>query len=334
MSDHPFNLQGDEYWTKPFKNDRDLAERTIFKDQTGFFIDGPPEVDLTVHDTIPVPIYTCFTQKEAFALPLARYAVVLAMRLENRQSFIGFAAPRDKPLPRTPPGTRASETAMVTGNMVLDLKPHLDRGDASGTYDVVVFLREHVSNRVRIAVKKTGGYADPEVAKFIAQQPLPAPEPVFPAPSAGAPLPSYRRGKTSPELPGSPGVVISAPRVTMVREGTQVDVSGSFRIPVLKRELTGASPGNDSPTAIIPITLIAFGTDDNDFGPFFLRMRVPTYDTLAPTDPVGTGFFAVNLLDFAGVPRKAATYFVYAFAGEWMSGPIAIGLATPDMLPK
>jgi hypothetical protein len=58
------------------------------------------------------------------------------------------------------------------------------------------------------------------------------------------------------------------------------------------------------------------------------------FNAIAPTDPVGTGFFSVNLLDFPGVARKAATYFIYAFVGEWMSGPIAVGLATPDMLPK
>jgi hypothetical protein len=254
------------------------------------------------------------------------------MRLENRQSFIGFAVSRDKPLPKAPPGTVGSQTSMVTGNMVLDLKPHLGPGDPTGTYDVVVFLREHVSNRARIAVKKSASYTDPEVAKFIEQQPLPAPEPVFPPP--GAPLPSYRRGKTSPAIPEAAGIAISAPRVTLVREGTQVDVSGSFRVPLLKRELTGASPGGEDATAIIPITLVAFSTDPNDFGPFVLRMRVPTYDAIAPADPVGTGFFSVDLLDFPGVARKAATYFIYAFVGEWMSGPIAVGLATPDMLPK
>lgn len=334
MSEHPFNLQGDEYWTKPFKNDRDLAERTIFKNEPGLFIDGPPAVDLTVRDTIPIPIFSCVKQKDDYATPLMRYAFLLAIRLEDRQPYFGFAVPRDKPMPQVPPGTEADQTSMVTDTLLPDLRQQVGLGDEAGTYDVVVLVREHVSNRVRVAVKKSGSYTDPEVAKFIQQQPVPPPEPVFPLPVAGAALPSYRRSKTSPEIPNVPGIAISAPRVTVVRQGAQVDISGSFRVPLLKRELTGTSQGSDSPTAVIRMTLVAFNTDQNDFGPFFLQMRIPTYDAIAPIDPMGTGYFAVNLLDFPGVKAKSATYFVYAFVGEWMSGPIHVGLATPDMLPK
>jgi hypothetical protein len=329
-SEHPFNLQGDEYWTKPFKNDRDLAERTIFKNQPGFFIDGPPLVDLAVHDTIPLPIFTCFTQKEAYALPLMTYAVVFAMRLEDRKSFFGFAVPRDHPLPRTPPGTVANETSMMTDNLLPDLKQRIGVGGDSGTYDVVVLLREHVSNRVRIAVKQSERGTGLAGERLVQQKALPAPETVLPPPVAGASLPSYRRGKTSPEIPGAPGIAISAPRKSVLRPGAQVDISGSFRVPLLEHELTGAGPGQDSTTAIIPMTLVAFSTDEDDFGPFVLRMQVPTYDAITPAQPIGTGYFAVNLLDFPGLRAKTATVFVYAFVGEWMAGPIPVGLVAPN----
>jgi hypothetical protein len=328
MSEHPFNLQGDEYWTHPFKNDDDLAERTIFRKQPGLFIDGPPVVDLAVRNTIPIPIFTCVSQRDDYATPLMRYAFLFATRVEDRRAFFGFAVPRDRPMPRVPPGTEPDETSMVTDTLLPDLKQQADLGEEPGTYDVVVLVREHVSNRVRIAVKKSGGYVDPEVEKFIAQQPVPTPAPVTP-PAAAVGLPNYRRSETSPEIPPAPGIAISAPRQAPLRPGVQVDVSGSFRVPLLKRELTGASPGGVAPTAVIPMTLFAFSTDQNNFGPFVMPMRVPTYDAIAPTDPMGTGYFAVNLLDFAGVVAKPATFFVYAFVGEWMSGPIQVRLVAP-----
>jgi hypothetical protein len=334
MSEHPFDLQGDEYWTKPFKNRRNLAEQTIFKGQAGLFIDGPPEVDLAVHPTIPVPIFTCLAQKDAFALPLRRHGLLVATRLEDRTTFFGPVFRADRPFPPTPPGTEADESAMMTDNLLPDLKQQLRLGDAPASYEVVLLLREHFSNRVRIAVGKSGGYADPEVKKFIEQQPVPAPAPVSPAPAAGAGLPSYRRSDASPAVPEAAGIALAAPRVATLQPGTRVAVSGSFKVPLLKRELTGASPGGDSPTAIVPITLVAFNSQVDGFGPFVMKLRAPSYDAVAPTDPVGTGYFAVDLLAFPGVEPKAATFFVYAFVGEWMSGPVHAGLVTPDMLPK
>ncbi|MBN2573172.1 MAG: hypothetical protein JXP73_01280 [Deltaproteobacteria bacterium] len=332
MNEHPFNLQGDEYWTKPFKNDRALAERTIFQSQAGLFIDGPPVVDLAVRNTIPIPVFSCLSQKDALAVPLKRYAYLVATRLEDRQTFTGFAVPRDKPLPQAPPGAQADESSMVTDNLLPDLKRQVGLGDDPGTYQVVLLLRERASNGVQIGVSKSGGYADPEVAKFIEKQPLPAPAPVTPAP--GTPLPSYRRSDASPELPQTAGIAISAPRVSVLRQGAQVAIAGAFKVPLLKREMTGASPGGQEATAIVPITLVAFSSDPGRFGPFVMKMRVPSYDAIAAADPVGTGYFAIDLLGLPGVQPKAATFFVYAFLGEWMSGPAHVGLVTPDMLPK
>ena len=332
MNEHPFNLQGDDYWTKPFKNDRALAEKTIFQSQPGLFIDGPPTVDLSVHPTIPIPVFSCLSQKDAYALPLMRHAFLVATRLGDRQTFTGFAVARDRPLPQTPPGAPADESAMMTESLLPDLKERLGLPAEPATYEVVLLLREHASNQVRVSVGKSGDYKDPEVEKFLQQQPLPPPAPVSPQAKAEG-LPRYRRSESSPALPAEAGLALAAPRVTVLKPGAPLPVSGSFKAPVLKRELTGATAGNDDVTAIIPVTLVAFSSDPGRPGPFIMRLRVPTYDAVV-ADGVGTGYFAVDLLGLPGLPAKAATLFVYAFLGEWMTGPVQVALVTPDMLPK
>jgi len=328
MSEHPFNLQGDEYWTQPFKNDDGLAERTIFKKQPGLFIDGPPIVDLAARDTIPIPIFSCTSQNDAARSPLMKHALLVATRLEDRQTFFGFATPRDRPLPKASSGPAASSTAMTTENLVPDLRKQAGIGDALGTYEVVVLVRERASNQVRVAVKKGNGYKDPAVEKFLQQQPVPKPAPVSPTPASGAGLPRYRRGPASPELPAVNGVALAGPASAVLHPGAPIELAGSFRVPLLKRELTGASPGQGAATAIVPMTLMAFSSAAEGFGPFVMRMRVPTYDAVAGPDPTGTGFFSVNLMDLAGLPARPATLFVYAFMGEWMSGPVRVDLTS------
>jgi hypothetical protein len=64
MTSHPFKLQGDEYWTDPFKNAMDLQDATIGEGKTALLIDAPPLVDSGIHQTIPVLVYTCMTQKD------------------------------------------------------------------------------------------------------------------------------------------------------------------------------------------------------------------------------------------------------------------------------
>jgi hypothetical protein len=341
MTSHPFKLQGDEYWTDPFKNAMDLQDATIGEGKTALLIDAPPLVDSGIHQTIPVLVYTCMTQKDEFAMPLERGALLVATRLEDRETFTAAAVSQENPQPGGKQQFVPQEGVLATSSLSADLRKRLALDLSPATYMVTLLLRDRASNRVRVTVARpSAGYTDPEVEKVLGAPAPPPPAPVTPAP--GSPLPSYAPVPTSPPVPATAGVALTAPRVFLTKDGTQAVVAGSFRVPVLQRERVtaggppvGAERAGKAPTAVVPVTLVVLSSETSAYGPYRMRMRVPSYDAIAGgAGAEVTGHFAVDLFSFAGLEKRAATCFVYAFVGEWMAGPVPVGVVTEKQLPK
>ena len=340
MSEHPLGLQDEEFWTDPFKNQGAVFDETVSELKSALIIDGPAVVELGRRDSIPVPVLYSASLKDALTLPLQKAAILTAVRLEDRDVLVGFAVDRSRPRPSTPQGAALDEDTFVGDTVLTDLRARLGI-DKPGTYLVTVLLRDRVSNRVRISVSPSSStYVDVEVEKVLRGL-APPPKPISPAP--GAPVPSYDQLPNSPPIPEQPGIALAAERVFLEQPGAQAIVAGSFRVKALPRELSrrpepGAepTPGQRLPTAIVPLRLVVLTSDSADYGPYLLSISAPSYDPVPEdaSNPEVTGYFAVDLFSLAGLKPGPFTCFVYAFLGEWMAGPTAVGVVTREMIPR
>jgi hypothetical protein len=155
-------------------------------------------------------------------------------------------------------------------------------------------------------------------------------------------LPTYFKISNSPPLPEEMGIALDAPRIVVLKAGEKAIVAGSFRVRVRAQQLTarkdmaGYPPvASRTPTAIVPLTVLALSSASSEPLQMVLPMQLPSFDPVAAdqADATVTGYFAFDLLAQKGIRPEAHTYFIYAFSGEHMFGPVSIGFVTESMLP-
>ena len=129
-------------------------------------------------------------------------------------------------------------------------------------------------------------------------------------------------------MPGELGINMMVKRVNLMSAGECV-LSASFRLPV---EAPFVMPGNSDAaqatssskrqTAIVPITLLLTGSVDRS--PQVIRLRVPSYTpvTTEGAQTVATGHFTLDLWQMANLGVTPQTFFIYAFSGPLMIGPV------------
>lgn len=125
---------------------------------------------------------------------------------------------------------------------------------------------------------------------------------------------------------------VVADRVVVAREGAEIGVHGSFRVPRRAARMTSQehrdalADQGPLPTAIVPISLVLTGTANA--GPILFELRVPSYDPPDQVTNTGevTGCFSLNLNALGRLTADPQTYFLYVFTHEHMVGPTAIGV--------
>jgi hypothetical protein len=184
-----------------------------------------------------------------------------------------------------------------------------------GGYAVAVILQDWISNVVTTelvggAVAGNAGTARPTT--------------VWPPAARAGDVPDYRRRPDSPEVPDGVGIALAAP--TTVPAGGPLIIRGSFRLPLSAGEqlAAGDRPGTAGPRGVLPIALIATGTEDP--GPFPVALRVPVD---AVDRDLAIGHFAVDLVALRGVPRVAAVYYVHALSVGVAAPPVRISVVSP-----
>jgi hypothetical protein len=294
-----FGLSGDDYWTQPWKNGRDINMRFVADEKFGLWLDAPPAVDPAKKKSVPAPFLYVAKMRDAFRTDLASVAKVVVVRLDDRSVSLGAALER-KPNRVDEQKLGANSDDPTSERHVIDLARSKVL-EQPGTYVANVLVRGQISNRVRVVV---AGTAPPAPEGF----PEPASPELIKAPTAGAPA-----------VPASEGLAIATPPPA---EGKAL-LLGAFRLSVRPRERVPATGGPDygtpRPTAIIPITLVAITEDD---GAAAIRLRVPSFEAIAPGSEQVTGSFAIDLLALKQL-GGAKRLFVYVFAGEAISGPHA-----------
>jgi hypothetical protein len=348
----PLELSPEDHWgdfTRTEDRFAALVSETGFR---GILIDAPALVPIDRRESAPVVGYYARSLREDLQVVPERQMLAAALDLSTKRLRVGLALDTGKTLaPEGPPATDDPGEGATYTALRADLRAQLDLPWEPRKYLVAFLLREHLSNAVVMELgPSAAAFRDAEVERFLVERrkraaPLPPP-PISPVPSAATGV-TYERLSRSPPVPEQPGIALEIDRVAVFRRGASCLCFGSFRLPVAARDLVrpdaaaGAPPavGDPRATAIIPVTLVATGSESS--GPWTIELRVPSYDAIPPADPalppdgeVGmvTGHFALDLFQHPGMPRKAMTYFVTAFGGASVSGPFPVAIVTEKML--
>lgn len=351
----PLQLTDVDFWEQPRRTEEAVHERLIEEEFVGAIIDAPARLPLARRTTLPVVGVHAARLREGVSLGDALIAT--AVRAEDHEVRVARAFTPAGRVPEDPDAPDPGETRSLFTFQV-DLRARLGLPWEPGTWHVGFLLRERATNRVTVKLEAAGGgYTDPVAAKFLAAKRRPRyPQPISPA--QGAPLPSYVARPDSPPIPDAPGIALAVDRLVKDREGATAVLRGSFRLPLLEREVVkpkdpsdsaavealpeeqrpralreGAAwqdPGDPEATAVVPITLVVTGAHRP--GPTVLDLQVPSFDAVDPgaKAPVVTGHFALDLRESLGWDRLAdQTSFIYALSGAALAGPAAIAVVDP-----
>jgi hypothetical protein len=331
-----FGITDEEYWINPFKSRVQLENQLLDGKQEIVAIGAPARVAVQDRETLPVAVLRTGKVDNIARNPFIRQAVIAAIDLSSDVVYAYKAVVLDMSGP--PPYEGPPLRGMSGEAFVIDARRQLGLPwNPGSTFLIHVIMRDRVTNRVRVELKK-GGYEDPAVTEYLRQRslrqqssvgiyPPSAPPMVDPFQKEIVTIPDYRDRTDSPPIPSEAGIVLQCDRVIEMRRPTSCVVRGSYRLSVQPRHVVPGAvgvPRIDPYTAVVPITLLLTGSDTAV--PRLFPLRVPTYDRVDVKGGIVTGYFTVDLCslkDFIDIPE---TFFIYAYSGEVLAGPVPMAL--------
>ncbi len=332
-----------EYFTDPFKNESTVIDGLFASAFTGVALDAPALVELDLRTTVPILALRVWPNREKPQLDFEQTAILTAVDLRSNFVHVGTAfdlGGRGRGQPPDPPTSDAEELpeGMNAQPYDIDARKRLGLPWERSLLLVTIFARDQQTNRVRVTLDQSqASYRDPEVERFLEERrKLEPPWPIAPHPVRGTPLPSYEKQPASPPVPESHGVALVAPRLVSQDPTATVIVHGSFRLPLeagrrVRVEHHAIYP-HGAPAAVAPITLVVTGSIVAV--PFVFRLVCPAAIVPRSDGEDLVGHFALDLQLLGNLKRLAQTNFLYAFAGETMSGPTAIAIVAETKRPR
>jgi hypothetical protein len=329
-------LHGDDYWKRPTSTLIAVFEWLSREQFNGAWIGAPDHVSLDAQQTLPIVAYRGGSYFDARYLRFSTHAILAAVDLERNVVRFANAVAVD-PAAALPTGDHRPILEGYTAvPYVVDARNRLALPWRPATFLFSIIMRDRVSNRARVCLGKSfQGFRDEAVDEFIAlYRKRQGPGPVQPA--AGNPLPCYDRLPESPEIPAQNGIAVNVARVLLLDKDTRWILHGTFRLPVLSREIVRISEHSETqptPTAIPRITLLAVAAASGRWTT--IELCVPSYDPIDPAmdHPVVTGYFSLDLMRAVARPAGGPqTYFLYIFSGEILEGPVASALVPESSL--
>jgi hypothetical protein len=345
-----FGLEDEEYWSDIWRTRRTVQRPLMQSGTEGLMLGAPPHAPMDQHEDLPVALLRVCKPASAARLPTHAYVVLAAVDLATWELRARLALP-PRPAPPAPPSASGAppapdsfsgdDTAMLSEGHTVDLAALLELPEARREYLVTAILLDQVSNRVSTKRVESAGYQDDAVDSYLGELLAARMKPPEVHPPAGDPLPVYAANEQSPPLPGRAGVALVVPRVSAFGPEEECVVRGSFRLEIRAqhrsrpKDAAGpdrqpqaapapeaqAAPGPEE-TARVPISLLLIGSADPN--PLVVRLVVPCTEPVQVEGerPIAIGYFAFDLAKIPGVKISPQTYFIYAFAGEAMTGPI------------
>lgn len=306
-----YKLPDEAFWESDERGADPMA-RELVGEYEGVLIDAPRRVDTRKRTTLPAGIYQLGPIREVAATKLYKLAAISAIDTVRNRIFLagGQALRRDSDImeaqPRDP--ARMPDGDMSTTYPV-ELRSMLGIAWQPARLLVTLLMRDRTSNRALVDLEGAGSPEELPPARA---------EDVFPPADKVATF--YQMRPKSPPVPAGPGIVLSPDRIVDLRHDWQWPLYGSFRLAPAPHERTAQSP----PAAVLGIHLVIQGADDG--GLSLTTLRVPAYERAGE---FATGYFAVDLMQLCRF-RKPQTYFLTAFCGDHMAGPIPSAIVHPS----
>ncbi len=335
MIEDKLQLNDEDYWSDPWRTRKSVQRSLMQKGEEGFVIGTPSLVALNMHNSFPVALLRVRKLLSTNPVNFRGSAIIAAMELNTSQlrAKLAFDPPRQSnKRGESPTGGEGDsfsndQSAMIAEGDTLDLAQRLNIPATRGNHIVTLICLDQVSNQCRMKLVESSGYQDPAVDDFLRtyQSEEHSSPTVFPQP--GTPMPRYQRVSESTTLPDGVGIAMEVTRVNPISQSTSCILQGSYRLPVRPHQLVSSPRGDEAAranpmTAVVPITLLLTGSVDAT--PKLLPLSLPSY---GPTktlddDTIVTGYFALDLCHMTDLTAVAQTYFIYAFSGEVMEGPV------------
>ncbi len=331
-TDLRFSMSDEEYFSNPSKEQMLVSKQLRSEKFDGVIIGSPSKVIIDSTTEMPLIVLRAGNAVQMDQLPMDVHGHLLLMDLhQNRLYASGVIIPEDEDEDDEPKNKNPSPSSYKALLYEIDLHERFNFEWMPNEFIATVILRDRVSNRQRIVLKKSEKqFTDPAAEQFIADERAKIIPEIFPPIDPERALPSFEKRGNSPAIPNETGVIFQVERVQTLNPGDRWMVSGAFNLPSKPEDIPNMNWGEGTPTAIVPITLLLVGADYGDG--MTVRLRVPSYQPVENGN--AQGYFNINLLDFQQVVPRHQTYFLYAFAGEYMSEPTLAALITDGMVGK
>jgi len=335
MGTGPFGLEDNDFWTNPWKTLNDVAWDRVGENEGGIIIDAPDLVDIDAQNTLPLISYYTAELTQLKYFPYEGNALVVVMDLDNNQLLATKVPPVDRVVSskgEPGPGFGGSE-------YIMDLRKSSGLEWSPCNCLVTVVMRDLVSNRKPFSLNRSPvAYRDPEVEKLIAlgKQKKP-PRKIMPFLDNDSI--KFEKSEKSPDLSKEEGITLQLERVVVRKENAANVLHASLRIAIPAHDVVRTIEGQEAPDvgdekakAVIGVSVVIIGSEESD--PTILTMAIPSYDEIEGTSerPIATGYFALDLFKITRIADREQTYFIYAFAGSEMEGPLLNAVVAKESL--
>ena len=237
-----------QFFADPRGSQGAIAERLVDEGFVGLRVDLPARVEVGQRASLPLVVARGVSLRGSPGPAFRDHAVLVATRLPSNQTFVGeaFVRKRSDDSPRRPnPDAPEGVSVAVKDTDVRARLPELPW--RPGEVVAWVLYRDQASNGARATLAAGPGdpTREPAVARYLADQDVGYPQPVWPPALPGEPYPRWTRGDDHPALPAGPGVALSVDRtvkVPLVGKARCV-LRASVRVPFRRRYLVRPDPG-------------------------------------------------------------------------------------------
>lgn len=327
-----YKLEDDAFWASNNRGSDKLATQLV-GEYRGLLVDAPKRIAIDQRNTFPAAVYYLGRIRDISALPFKRFGLFTAMNVTENQLYItsGQAFEKDDdPIEGPPRDPSTIPEGDMSATESLELRSVMRIPWKPAQYLLTAILRDQISNRAEVELCQSPScYIDPEVVKYQEAERAKINPPAA-DPQPGNPLPSYRKLADSLAIPTAAGIEVASARLIDQRRDQPWTIQGAFRLIPTPQELvkTGWSdpyysqrPADGRPAAVITIWLMLTGANDGSL--YLIPLRVPAW---TKAGAAYTGYFQFDLRQMRGAPKDAQTYFLYAFSGASMTGPVQSAL--------
>lgn len=357
MTNGALGLEPDDFWgsheQKNAAKDQ-LRDRVLEEELRGLIADAPPQVSLLSRGSLPIIAYFIRDLRDEVHLDVRRQLLLVGSDHQTHEVWVAPALWSDKVfMPKAPPPADDPGPGAMISMYDIDAAARLGLAGLPGRYSFELILREWHSERLEVELLDSG-YRDDAAAQLIAERRRSNPQsparvwPPLPqrhvgvSGSYGRMYPRYGDAAQAPDPPSEEGIELELDRAVVSNERCML--RGSFCLPTLprervepprlhhgERERRRPEVGDARAEAVVPLTLIMTGSVSP--GPFILSLKLPVYELeRSGDDALARGRFELDLFELADMPRSAETFFVHAFHGRHVIGPLTVAVVSPEMI--